>query len=37
MNGSYDYAQLFGDIEDYIQEADLAACCLESTFPARGR
>jgi poly-gamma-glutamate synthesis protein (capsule biosynthesis protein) len=36
-DGTYDYTQLFEDVEGYIQEADLASCCLESTFPGTGQ
>ena len=29
----YDYAPMFGDLTSYIQAADYAACCMETTFP----
>ncbi len=36
-DGGYDYTQLFEDVRGYIEDADLATCCLESTFPGTGQ
>ena len=31
-DGSYDYTELFEDVEHYISEADYALCCLEAAM-----
>ncbi len=32
-DGSYDYATVFGDLQNAISGADFAACTMETTFP----
>lgn len=32
-DGSYDYATVFGDLQNMVSNADFAACTMETTFP----